>query len=220
VIHVDDQQHDSRQGDDHRPDDTTDRATAKEPARDERTGRSAAAERIRHQSRWVELQVEQAMARGEFDDLPGAGKPIEGLGTDHDPDWWLKKLIEREQVTGVLPPALALRKEDAELDAVLDRLPAEREVRREVEDFNARIRKALYTPPPNNLPAPPVVTRQRDVEAEVVAWRGRRTARIEAQREVLRETAERERADREARGRTRRALVSTRSLRSLLNRRR
>ena len=31
------------------------------------------------------------------------------------PDWWLKKLVEREQIA-VLPPSLALRKEDAELD--------------------------------------------------------------------------------------------------------
>ena len=61
------------------------------------------------------------MERGEFDDLPGAGKPIEDLGDQHDPDWWLKQLIEREKITGSLPPALELRKEDAELDALLDR---------------------------------------------------------------------------------------------------
>ena len=63
------------------------------------------------------------MARGDFDNLPGAGKPIRGLGTEHDPDWWVKQLIEREKITGVLPPALQLRKDDAELDARLDTLP-------------------------------------------------------------------------------------------------
>lgn len=31
--------------------------------------------------------VRQAMARGEFDDLPLAGKPIPGLTGRHDPDW-------------------------------------------------------------------------------------------------------------------------------------
>ena len=48
-----------------------------EDERDDRTGRSAAAERVRNQTRWVDLQVQRAMERGEFDDLPGAGKPLE-----------------------------------------------------------------------------------------------------------------------------------------------
>ena len=78
----------------------------------------SAAARIRHQAQWVDLQIKQAMERGEFDDLPGAGKPLGDLGSPYDRDWWLKKLIEREQITGVLPPALQLRKEDAELDAL------------------------------------------------------------------------------------------------------
>ncbi|WP_426245669.1 DUF1992 domain-containing protein [Nocardioides sp. LHG3406-4] len=160
-------------------------APDRSPERDTRTGRSAAATRIQNQARWVDLQVQQAMERGEFDDLPGRGKPIPGIGTDSaegwDPDWWVKKLIEREQITGVLPPALQLRKEDAELDGRLDAITAESEVGREVEDFNERVRRALYTPP-TGPSAPPVVTRRRDVEHEVEAWRARRTARIEAQR--------------------------------------
>ena len=152
-------------------------------ARDDRTGRSAAAARIAQQATWVDLQVRQAMERGEFDDLPGRGKPIEDLGVEHDPDWWVKKLVERENIS-LLPPALALRKEDAELEARLDEITAESELRREVEDFNARVRKAIYTPP-TGPSGPPVITRQRDVDAEVAAWRERRTARIEAQRAAL-----------------------------------
>ena len=88
--------------------------------------------------------------------------------------------MERENIA-LLPPALALRKEDAELDGVLDKINVESEVRREVEDFNARIRAAMYTPP-TGPSGPPLITRQRDVEAEVAAWRERRTTRIEAQR--------------------------------------
>ena len=129
--------------------------------------------RIRDQTRWVDLQIQEAVRRGAFDDLPGYGKPIEGLGTQHDPDWWLKKLVEREHITGVLPPTLQLRKDDAELDGLLDRLPSEAEVREALEDFNARVRAARYQP----LGGPPLVTRQRDVEAEVEAWRVRRGAR-------------------------------------------
>ncbi len=150
------------------------------PERDDRTGRSAAAARMAQQSSWVDQQIRVAMERGDFDDLPGYGKPIEDLGVEHDPDWWIKKLVERENIA-ILPPALALRKEDAELDARLDRINVEAEVRREVEEFNGRVRKAIYTPP-TGPSGPPVITRQRDVEDEVVAWSERRTARIEAQR--------------------------------------
>ena len=60
-------------------------------ARDARTGRGAAAARIHHQARWVDLQIQQAMERGDFDDLPGAGKPLKNLGPTHDRDWWLKR---------------------------------------------------------------------------------------------------------------------------------
>ncbi len=141
-----------------------------EAERRKRSNRSAAAARIENQGLWVDQQIRIAMAKGEFDNLPGQGKPIKDLGSEHDPDWWLKKLIEREQVTGVLPPSLQLRKDDAELGDRLDKLNVEREVRREVEDFNARVIRARYTP----VDGPPLITQPRDVEAEVAAWAERR----------------------------------------------
>src|SRR5690349_16800135 len=70
----------------------------------------------------VETSIQQAIRRGDFDNLPGAGKPLPGLTGTHDPDWWIRRKIEREQLTGLGPPALLLRTEDAELDAKLDRL--------------------------------------------------------------------------------------------------
>jgi hypothetical protein len=143
--------------------------------------KAAARARIAQQQTWVDLQIRQAMDRGDFDDLPGAGKPIADLGESHDPNWWLKKLVEREHVA-VLPPSLALRKEDAELDGTLDALTAESEVRRHVEDFNERVVAARYRLPEG----PPLVTMPRDVEETVAAWRERRTARIAAQREAAR----------------------------------
>jgi hypothetical protein len=148
-----------------------------EPEHDERARETAAAARIRQQEQWVDLQIRQAVERGDFDGLPGYGKPIEGLGTEHDPDWWLKQLVEREQIH-VLPPALAIRKDDAELHDVLDRLATEAQVRREVTDFNERVRRALY----GTTGWPPVVTPQRDVDVEVQAWRTRRDERVAARR--------------------------------------
>jgi len=135
--------------------------------------RTAAQARIQHQQTWVDLQIRQAQERGAFDDLPGAGKPIEGLGAEHDPDWWLKKLIARERVTGVLPEALQLRKDDLELDALLDRQPNETFVRRELESFNSRVVRARM----QLQGGPPVITRTREVDAEVSAWQERRRSR-------------------------------------------
>jgi hypothetical protein len=153
--------------------DEPDRKVPRERARDPRTGRDAAAERARNQVQWVDHQVRQAMARGEFDDLPGAGKPIKDLGSTHDPDWWVKKLIEREKITGVLPPALQLRKDDAQLTDTLDKEWSEKALREFLVDFNRRVVEA----PRQLLGGPPVITKLRDVEAEVAAWRERRARR-------------------------------------------
>ena len=143
-----------------------------EPDPEPRDRQSARDRRLEHQARWVDLLVQRAIERGEFDDLPGAGKPIEDLGTTHDPDWWLKRLVERERIS-VLPPALSLRVEDARLEETLDAAPTERRVREILEDFNTRIihaRRQLQG-------GPPVITPLRDVDAEVDAWRDRRRAR-------------------------------------------
>ncbi|MFC7495216.1 MULTISPECIES: hypothetical protein [unclassified Nocardioides] len=91
---------------------------------------------------------------------------------ERDPDWWVRQLVERERIT-VLPPSLALRKEDAELDDHLDGINYEAEVRRVVEDFNERVVKARYS----LHGGPPLITMPRDVEATVAAWRERRDAR-------------------------------------------
>jgi hypothetical protein len=122
---------------------------------------------MREQARWVDLQVQKAIERGDFDNLPGMGKPLPPM--DNDPNWWLKKLIEREKIS-VLPEALQLRKDDAELDALLDRQTSEPVVREMLETFNRRIinaRRQLQG-------GPPVITPLRDVDAEVAAWRSRK----------------------------------------------
>ena len=37
------------------------------------------------------------MERGEFDRLPGMGRPIPGIDGDDQPDWWARKKIEHER---------------------------------------------------------------------------------------------------------------------------
>ncbi len=152
----------AQRGDDHRPTPTP-----------SPSGKAAAARRIAQQQTWVDLQIKKAQERGDFDDLPGAGKPIPDLGTEHDPDWWLKKLVEREKIS-VLPMSILLRREDAELGARLDAIAYEAEVRRVLTDFNERVVAARYRLPEG----PPLITMPRDVEAEVAAWRERRATRV------------------------------------------
>lgn len=149
---------------------------------EETDAEAARARRSEQRTLWLDLKVRQAIERGEFDDLPGAGKPLQGLDGNHDPDWWLKKLIAREKITGVLPPALQLRKDDAELDARLDQETAEAGVRHLVDELNSRVVEARR----QLMGGPPVITPTRDPDAEVDRWRARRTERRE---QVRRERA-------------------------------
>jgi hypothetical protein len=115
---------------------------------------------------WVERQIREATERGEFDNLPGAGKPIEDLDKPHDELWWVKRKLRREHFA-YLPPTIALRKEAEEALEAASRAGSEAEVRRIVAGINARIvegnRKAASGPPLNLMPF--------DVEAVVAAWR-------------------------------------------------
>ncbi|MDI3213208.1 DUF1992 domain-containing protein [Arthrobacter sp. AL12] len=121
----------------------------------------------------AEYLIRDAMAQGKFDHLKYAGKPIPGLGEKYDPDWWVKGLMERENITGMGPKAILLRTEDAGLDDRIDEQHSETQVRQLLEDFNARVidaRRQLQG-------GPPVVTKTRDVESEVRLWAERRAVR-------------------------------------------
>lgn len=122
---------------------------------------------------YIETAIQQAIRRGEFDNLPGAGKPLPGLNGRHDPDWWIRRKIESERLTGLGPPALTLRTEDAGLDDRLDSLHREQDVRAAIDDFNLRVKEARR----QLLGGPPVITQLRDPDHEVRAWRERRLER-------------------------------------------
>ncbi|MGG5259489.1 DUF1992 domain-containing protein [Phycicoccus avicenniae] len=126
-------------------------------------------ERPRYESP-VERAIREAQERGEFDDLPGAGKPLRIEGTD-DPLWWVRQLAEREQIdfTGALPPAVALRKEAATFPESLLELRTEESVRRVLEDFNHRVRRDRLRPPEGRMP--PLLAPTVDVEEMVGRWR-------------------------------------------------
>jgi hypothetical protein len=56
----------------------------------------------------AERRIQEALAKGEFDNLPGAGKPIPGLDKPHDDLWWVKNLVNREGLTAIPEPPSAL----------------------------------------------------------------------------------------------------------------
>ena len=116
---------------------------------------------------WVDRQIREAEARGEFDNLPGAGKPIEGLDKPHDELWWVKQKLARENIS-VEPEALRLRRDvEKALGKILE-LPSERAVRKMVDELNEKIREVNATvtsgPASNVVPLDPerIVTRWRE----------------------------------------------------------
>ena len=97
-----------------------------------------------HWESWIDRQVREADERGEFKDLPGAGKPIPDLDKPHDEMWWVKRKL-RDEGLSYLPPSLALRKATSEARAAALRAPSEAEARRIIEDINETIREANRT---------------------------------------------------------------------------
>ena len=126
----------------------------------------------RNFSDWIEDQIRDAQERGEFDDLPGKGKPLKGLNGQHDELWWVKQLLAREGVS-YLPVPLALRLEAEKLIDGIDRLSSELAVRRAINELNHRIRQA------NRMPAidgPPTTLMPLDGDELVERWRSGRVA--------------------------------------------
>lgn len=124
----------------------------------------------------AERAIREAQERGDFDNLPGAGKPLRDLGDLNDPDWWIKGFVEREKldVGSVLPPALALRREAERFPESLLELHTEASVRRVLEDFNRRVKVDRLRPGVGRFPAP--IARTVDVGEMVGRWRDLRAA--------------------------------------------
>ena len=119
---------------------------------------------------WVESQIARSMARGEFDGLPGAGKPLRlPTGDDSMVDWVVAKARQENiDLFGMLPPGLALRKEREDLPRRAAGLPTEDAVRALAEDYDTRVR-AFWRRPQESRWSP--VPGLADVEALVDGWR-------------------------------------------------
>ncbi|MFA7767654.1 DUF1992 domain-containing protein [Streptomyces sp. NPDC048723] len=115
---------------------------------------------------WVDRQIREATERGEFENLPGWGKPLASLDAPYDELWWIRGKMHREGFA-VLPPALALRKEAEDAVEKVRAARSERQVRDVLTEINKKIAAALRMPPPG----PPLGLTEFDVEAELETWR-------------------------------------------------
>jgi len=131
----------------------------------------------------VEKQIREAQERGEFDNLPGAGKPLD-LSDSGDPDWWVKRFAARENLDlgGALPGALALRKEAAGYPEALADVRTEANVREIIEDYNRRVLADRLRPAVGNLP--PMLAKTLDVDEMVARWRSLRDEVQERERQA------------------------------------
>jgi hypothetical protein len=115
----------------------------------------------------IEARIREARENGEFDNLPGAGKPIPGRGEPYDENWWLKQMMRREDLGEVtLPGSLKLARDIERLTERVRKLRSEQQVREAVAELNERIEAYRRRPTEPYIKARPV-----DAEQVVRAWR-------------------------------------------------
>jgi Domain of unknown function (DUF1992) len=124
---------------------------------------------------WIDQQIADAEKRGLFDNLPGAGKPLELKpqdGTDYG-QAWVRDYARREGAPAeeFLPTPLRLRREIERLTESVGEMRSEDEVRELVGDLNRQILEWRKIPL-----GPPIFVRLVDKEEMVSRWRAAQAA--------------------------------------------
>ena len=117
---------------------------------------------------WIDRQIRVGMENGDFDGLPGHGKPIADIDRPHDELRWVREKLRREGYSH-LPPTLAIRKDHDDTLELVRAAGTEAEVRRLVTELNQRIRKVNATA----TAGPPSTVAPLDVERVVAEWHDR-----------------------------------------------
>ncbi len=117
-------------------------------------------------SAWIEHAIREAQENGQFDGLPGRGKPLADQGGRYDPDWWAKQLVQREKLS-ILPPALAIRKRVALELARIRKLRREDDVRTALATLNDEITRTNRSV----AEGPPTTVATIDIESFLTNWR-------------------------------------------------
>jgi TusA-related sulfurtransferase len=88
----------------------------------------------------IEQRIRESMARGEFDDLPGRGKPLHLEDDSHIPED-LRLAYKVLKNANCLPPEVELRKDIRQMKDMLDAIPDEKEKVRQIRKINYKIMK-------------------------------------------------------------------------------
>jgi len=116
----------------------------------------------------AERRIREAQAEGQFDSLPGFGKPIPNLDGPDDENWWIKSKLRQEGLV-ILPPILEARRDIERTLEAVQSTHSQHQVRLAIRQLNERIRAAHFSP----MEGPAEGVRPVDVEAVVERWRSR-----------------------------------------------
>ncbi|MPZ52533.1 MAG: DUF1992 domain-containing protein [Acidimicrobiia bacterium] len=127
----------------------------------------------------VERKIREGQERGEFDDLSEKGKPLPTRGDTYDPDWWVKGLIQREDLdmSTMVPGAFRLRKEAEAFPESLRDLRDEADVRAVLEDYNRRVKADRHKPVADGMRQ--ILVPSIDIDQVVERWHQLRDRRRE-----------------------------------------
>jgi hypothetical protein len=125
---------------------------------------------------WIDQQIADAENRGVFENLPGAGKPL-NIKPTGDGDFgqaWIRDYARREGVTPeeFLPTPLKLRREIEQLTEIVGEMRSEAEVRETFGDLNRRIVEWRRIPV-----GPPIHVRLVNTDEMVARWRAAQAAK-------------------------------------------
>jgi hypothetical protein len=125
---------------------------------------------------WIDQQIADAENRGVFDNLPGAGKPL-NIKPTGDGDFgqaWMRDYARREGVSPeeFLPTPLKLRREIEQLAETVGEMRSEAEVRETFGDLNRRIVDWRRIPV-----GPPIHVRLVNTDEMVARWRAAQAAK-------------------------------------------
>ncbi|MFZ2623792.1 MAG: DUF1992 domain-containing protein [Propionibacterium sp.] len=117
----------------------------------------------------VDRLVREAIERGDFDHNPLTGKPLR-LGRPGAEKPWIVSRLEREDLRGVLPAPLQVRRAKQDIGRTLAGVRTEQQAREIIEALNERIKESNL----DSGARPRIITSLLDVEATLTTWRAAR----------------------------------------------
>ena len=88
----------------------------------------------------IEQRIKEANERGEFDDLPGQGEPLDLIDDSNVPED-LRLAYKILKNADCLPPELEAKKEIRQMEDLLDNIPDEKEKYKLMKKINYQIMK-------------------------------------------------------------------------------